>query len=453
MALLFGLNLQPLGFIFIISLAEMTTDTQNGSAEVNGREKLEVKSPVDIGIAVRACNPDAVPVILGNLLVAFGKVPSVHEDDTRLAMLAHARELVRALETPRETMIQHNWAQPSCQTAITTCYNAGVFAVLTDGTKSVDEIASQLGMNREVLGPARMMKHIAAMGYIIETGADEYAPTSFSKALTIPVIGDGYPALAGGAHVSCSKFPTYMQQMKYANPATLQPRPYQYAFDTELDMFQYVHAHEPLGIQFDHHMGGYRQGRPSWMDANFYPVAKRLIKDMSTAEDAVLLVDIGGGLGHDLGEFRAKHPDAPGRLVLQDLPNVITSIQTLDPKIERMEYDFYTEQPVKGARAYYMHSVLHDWTDDVCEKILQQIVGAMKRGYSRLLINENVIPDKGADWQVTALDMMMMTLFASKERTLSEWRQLLESPKIGLKIVDVWSSKHSQESLIECELV
>jgi len=99
-----------------------------------------------------------------------------------------------------------------------------------------------------------------------------------------------------------------------------------------------------------------------------------------------------------------------------------------------------------------MHSVLHDWTDDVCEKILQQIVGAMKPGYSKLLINENVIPNKGADWQATALDMMMMTLFASKERTLSEWRQLLETPKLGLKIVNIWSSKHSQESLIECEL-
>jgi len=44
------------------------------------------------------------------------------------------------------------------------------------------------------------MKHIAAMGYIIETGTDEYAPTNFSKALTIPIIGDGYPALYVSKH-------------------------------------------------------------------------------------------------------------------------------------------------------------------------------------------------------------------------------------------------------------
>jgi hypothetical protein len=34
--------------------------------------------------------------------------------------------------------------------------------------------------------------------------------------------------------------------------------------------------------------------------------------------------------------------------VLQDLPEVIDTIQELNPKIERMHHDFHTEQPVKG---------------------------------------------------------------------------------------------------------
>jgi len=251
-------------------------------------------------------------------------------------------------------------------------------------------------------------------------------------------------------------------------------------------MFRYLDTHPPLGQQFNNHMGGYRQGRPSWMDSNFYPVQEQLIEGMDNSKDAVLLVDIGGGYGQDIQEFRyaatrpspdsyaydpfrTKYPQVPGRLVLQDRPSVIDGIERLDPSIERMEYDFHTEQPLKGttgscsypsdanrlpaAKAYYMHSVLHDWPDDVCKSILKQVAGAMKKGYSKLLINENVIPDKGADWQATALDMMMITLFSSKERTYSQWSQLLESPELGLKIVRVWTVKHSQESLIECELV
>ena len=96
-------------------------------------------------------------------------------------------------------------------------------------------------------------------------------------------------------------------------------------------------------------MGGYHQGRPSWMDEGFFPVKEKLVEGFDKdAEGAALLVDIGGSVGHDLEEFRRKHPDAPGRLVLQDLPLVISQIEKLDDGIETMSYDFYAEQPVKG---------------------------------------------------------------------------------------------------------
>jgi hypothetical protein len=98
-----------------------------------------------------------------------------------------------------------------------------------------------------------------------------------------------------------------------------------------------------------------------------------------------------------------------------------------------------------------MHSVLHDWPDDVCERILANVKNAMERGYSKLLINENVIPDVQAHWEATALDMMMMALFASKERTATQWKHLLED-RAGLKIVKIWGVGNGVESLIECEL-
>jgi len=74
----------------------------------------------------------------------------------------------------------------------------------------------------------------------------------------------------------------------------------------------------------------------------------------------------------------------------------------------------------------------------------------MKPGYSKLLVNENVIPDIEADWQLTALDLMMMTMVSSGERKEQQWRQLLE--KAGLKILKIWSYENGVESLIECEL-
>lgn len=161
---------------------------------------------------------------------------------------------------------------------------------------------------------------------------------------------------------------------------------------------------------------------------------------------------MGGSLGHDLNEFLAKHPSAPGRLLLEDLPLVISQIPkgSLNTRIETVGHDFFTKQPVQHARAYYMHSVLHDWPDEVGAGILKQLTAAMKPGYSKLLINENVIPPTGADWQTTALDVMMLALFASKERTEADWRRLLEGA--GLKIVKIWGHSEGVESLIECEL-
>jgi len=38
-----------------------------------------------------------------------------------------------------------------------------------------------------------ILRHVAAMGYIVETGHDEYNPDNFSAALTLPVIGHPYP--------------------------------------------------------------------------------------------------------------------------------------------------------------------------------------------------------------------------------------------------------------------
>lgn len=104
-----------------------------------------------------------------------------------------------------------------------------------------------------------------------------------------------------------------------------------------------------------------------------------------------------------------------------------------------------------GSRAYFLHSILHDWPDDVCESILSRIKEAMKPGYSRLLINENVMPSTGAYWETTALDMIMLTLFSSGERTREAWYNLLED-KVGLKVLKIWSYGTGVESLIECEL-
>lgn len=94
-------------------------------------------------------------------------------------------------------------------------------------------------------------------------------------------------------------------------------------------------------------MSGYRQGRPHW--TNIFPVEEQLIKGASNQENEVLLVDVGGGMGADLELFRAKFPDASGRLVLQDQAETIERVEGKgEGKFEVMVHDFFEAQPVQG---------------------------------------------------------------------------------------------------------
>lgn len=59
-----------------------------------------------------------------------------------------------------------------------------------DGPQKVADLATQIGVQEELL--QRMMRHIAASGYIDMTGPDVYTPNSFSKSLSLAVMASGY---------------------------------------------------------------------------------------------------------------------------------------------------------------------------------------------------------------------------------------------------------------------
>ena len=98
-----------------------------------------------------------------------------------------------------------------------------------------------------------------------------------------------------------------------------------------------------------------------------------------------------------------------------------------------------------------MHAVLHDWSDSKVKEILMNLRPAMVKGYSKLLINEIVMPDRGAHWLSTALDMVMMANFLARERTEKDWCTLLASA--GYKVVKIWTLGPGTESLIEADLI
>ena len=72
----------------------------------------------------------------------------------------------------------------------------------------------------------------------------------------------------------------------------------------------------------------------------------------------------------------------------------------------------------------------------------------MERGYSRILISDQVLPDKGVSQLSCAIDLTMMTM-CGKERTRMAWDELLGS--VGLRISKVWPVAETSRPLIEVD--
>lgn len=74
----------------------------------------------------------------------------------------------------------------------------------------------------------------------------------------------------------------------------------------------------------------------------------------------------------------------------------------------------------------------------------------MKKGYSKLLIEDYIVPDQGAGVKETLIDMVVMVWCPGVERTSRRWTDLLES--VGLKINKFWLPDGYKKGIIEAEI-
>ena len=293
-----------------------------------------------------------------------------------------------------------------------------------------------------------MMRQIAGQHLVVETTEDTFAPTPWATALaTDPALSAVYGEFYGQLNNPMFRsLPYFLKQTGFKSPSDVNDCNWQYWKGTSNNLFQDLATNPAMATDFHAAMQCHsKYNLTPWPEV--YPTDTVV---SAAKPDRALVVDIGGSKGHDLEKFRLRHPDVPeGSLILQDLPDVVADVQ-VDRAISARAYDFFTPQPVQGARIYFMHNVLHDWPDDSAVKILQIVAAAMEKGYSKLLIHESLITRVKPLSRVTVSDITMMACLAAKERTESEWDQLVTSA--GLRIVTIWRPPQSVESVIETEL-
>ncbi|GAB1194350.1 hypothetical protein APSETT444_003595 [Aspergillus pseudonomiae] len=249
------------------------------------------------------------------------------------------------------------------------------------------------------------------------------------------------------------KVPEYLQLIGYKNPDDPLFAPLQFAHNFQQNSFAWLCEKPAALTRFNAFMEGQRADRPHWAD--WFPIPDRILASAHKDSDGPLLVDIGGGRGHDLLGFKQRFPDAPGKLILEDLPVVIAAARSaLDLEgngIDVVGYDFFAqEQPIKGARVYYFRNIFHDWTDDKARLIIKNLAPAMERGYSKVLLEEYIIPDENARALEAMTDLAVMVFCSGLERTRQRFTNLLESA--GLKVTKFWAREGDGQGIIEAEL-
>ncbi|PHT71457.1 hypothetical protein T459_26561 [Capsicum annuum] len=134
------------------------------------------------------------------------------------------------------------------------------------------------------------------------------------------------------------------------------------------------------------------------------------------------LVDVGGGTGTVAMAITKKFPDM--KCIVLDLPPVVSNLQGSE-NLEFVAGDMF--QKIPAANAVLLKSILHDWNDEECVKILKNCKDAITRSGKVIIIDmvmENPELDDESFQAQLFIDMLMMVFLGSRERNKKEWEKL-----------------------------
>ncbi|KAE8391694.1 O-methyltransferase-domain-containing protein [Aspergillus alliaceus] len=391
--------------------------------------------------------PEIIAAINAVRLEAFGS-----NEVERLQVRAAARRLLARVETPYERARGFSLEHPLVFAALQTCIDLGIWKSWTGaggGEKSIHELVQLATASVDTNLLRRLFRLLAAFNVVEESAEDSFKPTEFSFA-----IGDESTKVRASLQAAANQYiaaarnlPAYLAKIGYMEPTNANENNYTDIDPDGLTCFARLQNSSSYLETFIDHMEAATARKTPW--TKVYDTAK-LLEGTKLEDGSPFVVDLGGNTGTDISHVLVRHPDLPqGSLILQDLPEIISGLK-VDSKITAMAHDFFLPQPVKGSRAYFLHAVLHDWPDDKALQLLVNTRHAMVKGYSKLFIYDMVILPTGASISQATLDVEMMALLSSSERTQSAWEKLLADS--GFRIIKFWPDPQRYEMLIEAEV-
>ncbi|KAK6950700.1 hypothetical protein Daesc_007225 [Daldinia eschscholtzii] len=369
------------------------------------------------------------------------------KDQLRKRLLLAIQKLVPELETPEEACqrILYNLLQKGLETpAARIAVDLNIFNNLKESPTplTTDQLAEKSGKDPDRKLLTRILRYLASLGMVREVDTGLWAASHFGNNLSGTGQSAGVASIVDNCSVAMVNLPAFLRLHAYKPPDTKSDTAFALGnrvSPEEATFFDWLKSRPENARHFNVFMGSHRTGTRTWLDRQdvideITSALKKVTAGKPGGEEkGVSFVDIGGGIGHQCKAFKKRVPGLKGTIILEDLEEVVEHAE-LEPGIEKIGVNFLEGQPVK------------DWPDRYSRTILSHVREAMDKD-SLILIDELVLPDRGAHKYETQLDLAMLAMLNAEARTETHWKQLLA--EVGMEVKDiVFYEEETREGII-----
>jgi hypothetical protein len=301
----------------------------------------------------------------------------------------------------------------------------GIADLLAETSRTTAELAATTGTHDRAL--YRILRALASAGVFSETALHTFANTPASETLrTDAPNSTRYFVLFVGEEPHWRNIGHTMHSVKTGKPC-----------------WEHVHGEPifPYMFNTNKELGEiFNQSMVSFSHQDIGPVMNAY--DFSGVKT---LADVAGGYGHLLAAILKKYPAMKG--VLFELPQLLKGAREfvasggVADRLEFVSGDFCKDIPVR-ADVYMLKHIIHDWYDDTCTAILQNIRRHMPED-GRVLIIDSVIPLGNEPHMKKVLDIEMLIAPGGVERTAEEFEMLLNNSGFRLNRIIPTASPNS----------
>jgi acetylserotonin N-methyltransferase len=290
-----------------------------------------------------------------------------------------------------------------------TAVRLGVFDRLEAKPQSAAELAAELRVNIRAL--SRLLAGCVALGLLTRDG-DVFRNT---PAASRYLITSSPYTFAGYIHYSDESL---FRLWSHLDDAVREgSNRWEQAFGSRNALFDYYYRDPQATANFVRAMNGFGM-----------LVSGQIVKAFDLSR-FTHLVDLGGATGHLAIAACEAYPSM--RATVVDLPRVepfaLEHIErsTVSERVRFITADFFSD-PLPPGDLYALGRIVHDWDDSKTHALLTKIAAALPSG-GGILLAEALVDDDGCG-PVYALmqDLNMLVCTDGRERTLAEYRDLLE---------------------------